>query len=162
MKFLADNMLGKLAKYLRLMGYDTSDPPPGNSSELIRIARQENRTILTRNTHLSAKHSFERILFIKSQRFPEQLRQVINTYNLKVPKNKLFTRCLRCNQLLEPISKQAVQERLPLKVQQHFRSFKYCPRCDKVYWRGGHTRRMQKKLYRILRSQNKSADNREE
>ncbi len=151
MKFLADNMLGKLAKYLRLMGYDTRFPAPESPADMINLAHRESRTILTRNTHMIADHSPEKVLFIKSQQFAEQLKQVINAYDLQLLTGKLFTRCLRCNQVLESVSKQDVEGRLPIKVKKHFQAFKYCPHCDKVYWRGGHTRRMRKKLDRILK-----------
>jgi hypothetical protein len=150
MKFIVDNMLGKLAKYLRMMGYDTFFPAPKNAKELIDLSKDENRAILTRNSIFIRDFKPENYLFIKSQSFSDQMLQVIKTYNLEINSDKFFTLCLVCNEPLLDISKDEVKGKIPEKVYSSFDNFMLCPSCSRIYWRGGHTQRMENRLMGIV------------
>lgn len=150
MKFIADNMLGKLAKYLRMMGYDTLFPAPQCAKDLINLSKDENRVILTRDSILIRDFKPENCLFIKSQCFSDQLIQVIKTYNLEINSDRFFTLCLICNKPLIDISKDEIKEKVPEKVYLSYKNFRQCTSCSRVYWRGGHTQRMERKLNTII------------
>jgi Uncharacterized conserved protein len=115
---------------------------------LIRAARQEDRLILTRDRGLKKKHPPEFIL-IASDRYGEQLRQVIEACGLK-PWDNLFTRCLNCNSLLHAKSKASVQEIVPPYVFSTQEKFFWCPKCRRVYWPATHHDRMLEELKKIL------------
>lgn len=152
MKFIADNMLGKLAKYLRMIGYDTVFPPPGNARDLIHLSKDENRVILTRISIFIRDFKPENYLFIKSQHFPDQLIQVIKKYGLEINIDKFFTLCIICSKPLLQVSKEEVKEKVPESIYMNFEEFRQCPLCSRIYWRGGHTQRMEKKLMVIVSS----------
>ena len=139
MKFIADCMLGKLAKWLRLLGFDTAYLRDAEDSELMRIALQEDRILLTRDGPL-AKHKMvrDRSVFIESEKTSEQLRQVIDTLGISVDREKLFTRCIVCNGPIEDVPKEWVKDKVPPYVYQTQDQFGYCRSCDKICWRGTH------------------------
>lgn len=138
MKFLADSMLGKLAKWLRLLGYDTLYQRDAEDRELVRIALQEDRVLLTRDNELAGRRMVrDRTLFIDSQSTWSQLRQVIRHFGLE-SENSLFTRCLVCNAVLEDIPKSSVEGLVPPYVYQTQDRFQRCPSCSRIYWRGTH------------------------
>jgi uncharacterized protein len=139
-KFAADRMLGRLVKWLRVIGQDIIYGPHLTGYGLIRAARQENRLILTRDRGLKKKQPPE-FIFIESDRYDEQLRQVIETCRLN-PAEKLFTRCLNCNSLLQPRSKGSVKEIVPPYVFSTQENFFWCAKCQKLYWPATHHERM--------------------
>jgi len=147
-RFAADRMLGRLVKWLRVIGQDIIYGPHLTGYGLIRAARQENRLILTRDRGLKKKHPPEFIL-IASDRYGEQLRQVIEACGLK-PWDNLFTRCLNCNSLLHAKSKASVQEIVPPYVFSTQEKFFWCPKCRRVYWPATHHDRMLEELKKIL------------
>jgi uncharacterized protein len=146
-KFAADRMLGRLVKWLRVIGQDVIYGPHLTGYGLIRAARQENRLILTRDRGLKKKHPPD-FIFIESDRYAEQLRQVIETCGLKAW-DKLFTRCLHCNSLLQPRSKGSVQAMVPAYVFSTQETFFWCPQCRRVYWPATHHERMVEELKKI-------------
>src|SRR5215470_8484837 len=129
-RFAADRMLGRLVKWLRVIGQDVIYGPHLSGYGLIRAARQENRLILTRDRGLKKKSPPEYI-FIESDRYDAQLRQVIESCGLK-PCDKLFTRCLDCNSLLQARSKESVREIVPPYVFSTQEKFFWCPKCLRV------------------------------
>ena len=146
-KFAADRMLGRLVKWLRVIGQDVIYGPHLTGYGLIRTARQENRLILTRDRGLKRKNPPE-FIFIESDRYAEQLRQVIEICHLK-PLEKLFTRCLNCNSVLQPRSKESVQEIVPPYVFSTQENFFWCPKCRRVYWPATHHGRMLEELKKM-------------
>jgi len=148
MKFLADAMLGRLAKWLRMLGHDTAYFPQLEDHDLVRIARAEGRMLLTRDRELTRRKGL-RCLLIEGDRFEEQMRQLLRDLDLNV--DSPFSRCARCNTLLRPVSKEEVRDRVPPYVLHRHRHFSLCPRCDKVYWRGTHWQRMQQRVEEIRR-----------
>jgi uncharacterized protein with PIN domain len=135
MKFLADNMLGRLATWLRLLGYDTAYLPHADDPELARVARAEDRILLTRDVELTRRRGVRHVL-IESDQVEEQLHQVSRVLNLSA--RQAFSRCAECNVTLDPVSKELVRGEVPPYVFQMQERFLRCPRCRRVYWRGTH------------------------
>lgn len=147
MKFLADCMLGKLAKWLRMLGYDTLYLPDADDDELVRIAVREDRILLTRDSRLSDRRMVRnRCVFVGWGSTSEQLRQVIDTLALEVSEDLLFTRCAVCNSQIVPVAKAQVKSRVPPYVYRTQANYGYCPVCDKVYWRGTHVEHVLKAI----------------
>ena len=143
-KFAADRMLGKLVKWLRIMGQDVIYGEHLSGYGLIRAARAENRLILTRDRGLKKKQPPD-FIFIESNNYREQLRQVIQAFGLK-PLDKAFTRCLACNLVLQPRSKASVEKIVPPYVFATQENFSCCPKCHRVYWPATHHQRMLEEL----------------
>jgi uncharacterized protein with PIN domain len=149
MKFIADAMLGKLAKWLRILGYDVLYFPSIEDDELITIAEEENRNILTRDTRfIERKRARNRSFFVEDNDARQQLRQVIKAFSLDKEKY-LLTRCLLCNHKLSPVDKKNVKNCIPPYVFQTQSSFGLCPRCNKVYWSATHKDKIVKRLSSI-------------
>ena len=148
MKFVCDDNLGKLAKWLRTLGYDTLFFDPIVDGELVSRALKENRVVLSRDTHLSRfkLKLGERLLLIKSDKHLEQLKQVIEHFKLKTDKNLLFSRCLICNQVLEKVEKEIIKDRLYPHVYRTQDNFVHCPKCDRIFWPATHVEKMTKTL----------------
>lgn len=140
-------MLGRLAKWLRIIGRDVIYGPHLTGYGLIRAARAENRVILTRDRRLKQKQPPPYIV-IESDHFREQLRQVISECQLDL-EQKLFSRCLECNAVLEPRAKAAVKEIVPAYVLATQQQFSACPRCRRIYWPATHHERMVAELRRL-------------
>ncbi|MGC8863813.1 MAG: Mut7-C RNAse domain-containing protein [Armatimonadota bacterium] len=139
MRFLADCMLGKLAKWLRMLGYDTVYMPDADDDELVRIAVRENRILLTRDHRLCDRRMVRsRCLFVDWGSTGAQVRQVIDALGLTVSDDTLFTRCAVCNSEIRPIDRADVRGRVPPYVYKTQAEYGYCPTCDKIYWRGTH------------------------
>ncbi|MGH7873996.1 MAG: Mut7-C RNAse domain-containing protein [Candidatus Binatia bacterium] len=138
--FAADRMLGRLAKWLRVLGFDVIYGPHLTGYGLIHAARAYGRIILTRDRRLKQKQP-PPFLLIASDHYRDQLRQVIEAFHLEISA-QVFKRCLRCNSLLEPQSKQAVEAFVPPYVFSTQDSFFRCSRCRKVYWPATHHQRM--------------------
>jgi uncharacterized protein with PIN domain len=143
-KFAADRMLGKLAKWLRVIGQDVIYGQHLSGYGLIRAARAENRLILTRDRGLKKKQPPD-FLFIESDHYREQLRQVIQACGLG-PLNEPFTRCLECNLVLQPRSKSSVEKIVPPYVFATQENFSCCPKCRRVYWPATHHQKMLEEL----------------
>lgn len=146
-KFAADRMLGRLAKWLRIIGQDVIYGRHLSGYGLIRAARAENRLILTRDRGLKKKQP-PRFIFIESDRFPEQLRQVVRECGLAVGA-ALFTRCLNCNALLQARPKESVEALVPPYVYSTQGKFFSCPDCRRVYWPATHHQKMLDELKNI-------------
>jgi len=142
-------MLGRLAKWLRILGYDTAYFSDITDEELVHRALQEKRVILTRDTHLIKRKLARRCLLIESDQVLEQLKQVMEEFKLKAPNREMLKRCLLCNTSLSTISKERVKGRVPPYVYKTQRSFAYCSRCDRIYWRGTHIHRVFDRLSQL-------------
>ncbi len=142
MRFLCDAMLGRLAHWLRLLGYDAVYSA-ADDHELARQARAEDRVLLTRDTLLAERRGI-RALLITSDAPDDQLRQVIQEFGLS--QTRALSRCPKCNTLLREIQKPAVQDRVPPYVYEHHTAFQECPGCGRIYWQGSHWQRIQDRL----------------
>ena len=148
-KFIADCHLGKLAKYLRLMGFDTLFFPHIEDDKLIIIANEENRIILTRDRDLSQRKNAP-VFFLEPTDTRAQLKTLIECYDLKEHPTP-FSRCIVCNTPLQVIEKEKITDSLPEKVKKNFNYFEYCPTCDRIYWQGDHYKNMIKFLAQVLK-----------
>ncbi len=148
-RFLADAMLGGLARWLRVLGYDTVAAAHPSDADLVRQARQEGRILLTRDRALLAEKRPSQVLLIESTNPLVQLRQVVSHYGLPW-QARLFSRCLRCNALLQPVPSHEVQSQVPAYVCQHQRRFMRCPACGRIYWEGSHVQHMRDQLHGAL------------
>ncbi len=137
MKFILTKELGRLAKWLRILGYDSSFYRQDNLSTLVITALREERAILTRNSRIS-RFPGPRIVKIKSDFVAQQIKQVIVELKLKPKQKDMFTRCVICNIGLEEIAKSRVKNKVPEYVYQTQKDFVACPQCKKVYWQGTH------------------------
>lgn len=148
-KFFADSMLGTLARWMRTLGYDVLYDSGIDDSALLMRAAQEGRIVLTRDTLLMKRRMAKgRALFIEGEELGAQLRQVAALFPIE--KEKLLTRCLRCNALLERIDKETVREKVPPHVFTTQDEFSECPACSRVYWGATHRQRMLEDLRKLL------------
>jgi len=139
MKFIADCMLGKLAKWLRLIGCDTEYVHDAQDDELVRRALREDRILLTRDGTLAGRRMVRgRSFLIESEETGKQLRQVIERFGIRIDSDGLFTRCIICNEPMEDVPKLSVKRLVPPYVYKTQERFGRCPSCGKVYWRGTH------------------------
>ncbi|MEE9613957.1 MAG: Mut7-C RNAse domain-containing protein [Thermodesulfobacteriota bacterium] len=147
LKFFADSMLGKLTLWLKIVGHDVAYERTIDDTELIRRAGAEGRVVLTRDTLLIKRRwvrEEKNHLFIESDSFREQLKQVVEAYGLD--RERFLTRCLRCNLLLEDIEKGSIEGRVPPYVYSTQEEFSTCPSCGRLYWAGTHRERMEREL----------------
>jgi len=148
--FIADCHLGKLAKYLRLIGLDTLYFPQIDDDVLIDLANAEKRVILTRDKALYERKKAD-CFYLESMQTEEQLREIITTFKLK-DSNSSFSRCIVCNEPLSPVDKDVIAHRIPPKVLKYFSHFEICKKCDRIYWHGDHYKRMKIFLEGVFKS----------
>jgi len=148
--FLADVMLGRLARWLRLLGFDTLYYNDISDNRLLRIAKEQGRFILTRDTRLVKIKGIKDYLLIKANDSFSQLLEVIDT--LKLTRFNLLSRCVKCNGMLTRIlDKNEIKDSVPEFVFLHFNLFLRCSDCGKVYWEGTHPRKFREKLSEVLK-----------
>jgi uncharacterized protein with PIN domain len=141
MRFICDAMLGRLAKWLRILSFDTVYAQ-ANDHELARQARAEDRVLLTRDQQLAQRRGI-RALLIDADELDDQLAQVVAAFGLEPTLDR--ARCPLCNVRLREVRRASVRDRVPPYVWEHHSSFRECPACRRVYWRGSHWRRMQRR-----------------
>jgi uncharacterized protein with PIN domain len=151
MKFLVDRMLGKLAKGLRMLGYDTIYYRGEDIQHMIQLARQEGRMILTRNTKLKAKRSEDRIVIVTEDNPFLQLKELIQKEHISFNEEALFSRCLLCNVLLDEVAREETAGKVPEFIFYQQKTFFRCPQCQKIYWPGSHQENMQKRVEELFK-----------
>ena len=139
-------MLGTLAKWLRILGYDTLYDQELNDHQLVRLARAEDRVLLTRDRELARRRGV-RILLVTSECLDEQIGQILADLDLE-PRHA-YSRCPVCNERLETIDRETARSRVPAYVVRAHDTFRSCPSCQRVYWRGTHWRQIEEKLERF-------------
>ena len=150
-RFLADQHLGMLARYLRMLGIDTDYNANLTGHKLVHKANQEERILLTKDHNILKRNELKYGYFVYADDLDSQLYELILQFKLK-EHITLFSRCLECNSLLHPIEKAMIEHRLPQKVKEYHQNFTICTRCDKIYWKGTHYDRMKEKIEKILQS----------
>ena len=152
-KVIVDQMLGSLAKWLRLLGVDTYFTKNTIMDEaLLQIAKSENRILITRDKELiirATKHKIPNIS-IHSTDIDKQLRTVLN--QLPIDTRKLFSRCTICNTPVHSVEKMSVKQFIPKKILSKKDEYWYCPTCNKYYWQGSHYEKIREKISTILDS----------
>ena len=148
MKFIADVMLGSLARRLRLLGHDVLYDRTLDDNTVIRISLEQDRVILTRDSGLAKRPLAANHLFIEANDTASQVLQVLSFLDLSSPveRSASFTRCSACNSLLVPAVKLDVKDLVPEYVYHAHDEFLQCPGCQRVYWQGTHTERMKQSL----------------
>lgn len=137
MKFILSKELGKLATWLRILGFDSVYYKQDRISSLIILALKEDRVILTRN-HYLPKHTGIRIIVVDSERVNAQLKEVLKALNIKANKDIMFSRCVICNILLSSIEKTKIESKVPEYVFATQEKFLTCEVCNRIYWKGTH------------------------
>lgn len=150
-KFILDVHLGKLAKYLRLCGFDTIYNNHQDDLEIIDTAVLEKRIILTRDIGLLKNRKVTHGYWMRATDPKKQIVEILKKFDL-FSKMKPFTRCLECNLKTQPIAKEQILDRLAPRTQSYYTEFHICTQCNRLYWRGSHYEKMQK-LIEHLQSQ---------
>jgi uncharacterized protein len=140
-KFVLDVHLGKLAGYLRMLGFDTVYDNRAGDAELVRISVEQGRILLTRDRGVLKHSAVTRGYWLRETDSRRQVEEVVGRFDLARSLRPL-TRCMVCNQALNKISETEVEGRVPKKVLEWCNDFEECPGCRRVYWEGSHYRRM--------------------
>jgi hypothetical protein len=144
-RFVVDVHLGKLARLLRMLGFDTAYRRDYSDADIVGISVGERRIVLTRDLGILKTKAVTRGYWVRSSRPKEQLREVVGRFDL-ASKVKSFDRCMVCNGALEQVEKKAVLDRLPQRTAMYYDEFYRCGGCGKVYWKGSHYERMKKSI----------------
>jgi len=137
MKFILTRELGRLAKWLRILGYDTEYFSQGNLSSLIIQALRDSRVIITRNHRLPQSPGIKAI-FIKTEKIKEQLKESLKALMIPLDHALMFSRCIICNEQLVDIAKDKIKDKVPEYVFNTQEDFIRCPKCGRIYWQGTH------------------------
>ncbi len=137
-RFLADEMLGTVAKWLRILGFDTEYARDMEDDEILSKAEEEDRVLLTRDTELfdRAKKRGISAIYLPHAELDRDMKEIISVYPPE--KERFMSRCTLCNSEIVEISKKDVRGRVPEGVYERQDRFWYCERCDKIYWEGSH------------------------
>ena len=149
MRFAADRMLGKLAKWLRILGYDTLYSRTLSGDRFLSLA-DEGRILLTRNTRLVGKIAPDRLVFVEADDPQMQLQDLICILGLKPDPDRFFGRCTVCNGLLEAVVPENVLGKVPDFIWTSHTRFSECRSCGRIYWPGSHLARSRRKIERLL------------
>ena len=147
MKFLCDQMLGTLARWLRLFGFDTYYANSEiKDKDLIEIAKKENRVVISRDKELiiHAKRENLKVIELKKTDLDEQLKIVLK--DIKLDYDNVLKRCSICNNLIDVVDKVKVKNKVPIKVFENNDKFWFCSNCKKYYWMGSHYKDIIKKV----------------
>jgi len=147
-RFMVDANLGRLARYLRMLGFDTRFDLNLQDEEIITMAEKEKRILLTRDLGILKNGRVLRGYFIRSQKPDVQLREVVEKFHLK-GQFKPFTRCIACNGKILPVARELITGRVPEQIWNRFHTFYTCKGCERVYWEGSHHQRMLDKIQKL-------------
>lgn len=153
-RFIADSMLGRLARWLRIIGYDTTYYQDIGDDLLIEKSLSEGRWLITRDTHLIKRGLTKGYTFIKDNNSMDQLRQIVIELDLNIYE-KIFTRCLECNTSLVPTYRGDVIGAVPEYTYSIMREFSLCTSCNKIYWKGSHIKRIKERLIQVFPERSK-------
>jgi len=137
MKFLLTKELGRLAKWLRILGLDTTYSKEAKAATLIIEALREERIIITRNHRLPAGRGV-RIVVIEQEKIKAQLAEILEALKINPDPGQMFTRCILCNEELQAVEKEKVKDKVPEYVYKTQEEFITCPKCKRIYWQGTH------------------------
>jgi len=148
MKFITDGMLGKLTRWLRMLGHDVEYSKSLDDEELIDRAKTENRFLLTRDLKLyqqSVTHGAN-VFLVEGNAGAKKLAQLSKRFNFKLEIDVAVSRCPKCNTPIKSVSKEEVIDRIPKATALYYSEFWKCPSCEQIYWRGAHWKRIEKTL----------------
>jgi uncharacterized protein with PIN domain len=147
LRFLVDRTAGKLARWLRILGFDAEYIATCEPASIARQARQSGRRVVTRNKRLADRLGADAML-LESEQLEEQIRQVVAGVGPELCDP--FSRCNVCNARLVGVEKEQVKGRVPRYVYSHHEDFAVCPICGRYYWQGTHWRNMADEITRIV------------
>ncbi len=148
-RFIVDSMLGRLARWLRILGLDAWYFRKIQDKELLSLQGESDRILLTRDTGLIQCHDIGPYVFIQNDRWEAQLREVLEALSLIISRENVLTRCLRCNSLLKILATGEVLGKVPDYVASVHTEFRGCETCDKIYWSGTHRQHISRVLTRL-------------
>lgn len=148
-RFIADAMLGRLARWLRILGFDCAYENGIDDAELVRRAAREDRIILSRDRALPEDWRLATIHLVGSEDLREQLREILHAFDL-TGAVRLFSRCNECNRPLRETPRAEVAERVPPHAREAHERFLECPGCRRVYWEGSHAQRIRRVVEEVL------------
>ncbi|MCK9230230.1 MAG: Mut7-C RNAse domain-containing protein [Syntrophales bacterium] len=144
--FLVDSTLNKLARWLRVLGYDAARHDGPLDRSLLNRGAGGNRIVLSRKRSLGQRQYRGRLLIVRADKPDEQIDEVVRALRLRPRRDRMFTRCLSCNDLLEPVEASTLTGRVPPYVLQARETFVRCPRCGSILWAGTHRDRMSENI----------------
>ena len=142
-RFVLDIHLGRLASYLRMLGFDTLFPENYDDDFLAQLAHDENRIMLTRDQGLLKRKVVIFGYWMRETNSRRQLREIVQRFDL-APRMEPFKRCTHCNGVLQPVDKDAVLDRLAPDTARYYDHFRICPDCERIYWQGSHYERIER------------------
>jgi uncharacterized protein len=145
-KFAVEKTLGKLAKWLRILGFDTIYDPD------IINPDQSGRILLTRTKHIRDEYPADKLIFIESDKPFKQMQEIIKALGIVNEDIKSFTRCIRCNNKIRTINKNLIRSVVPDYVWENQNSFKTCDECKRIYWHGSHTKKSMELIKKLFES----------
>ncbi len=154
MKFITDGMLGKLTRWLRMLGQDVKYSRALNDEQLIKTAKAENCTLLTRDLKLyqQARKKGVDATLVKGSTEAEKLACLAKLFNFKLEMDVTISRCPKCNTPIRPTSKDKILDRIPETTATYYNEFWECPSCGQIYWQGAHWKRIEKTLKEAKRA----------
>lgn len=138
MKFIADRNLGKLVKWLRILGYDTVYDEGNIDRAFLDRGFREGRSVLTKRMDMARRNYRGRLYVVASDDLPGQIREVILAFGLRPDESAFFTRCLLCNKTLHEVAREEAAPFVPPYVYETKEHFRKCPSCGRFYWPGTH------------------------
>ena len=153
-RFILDTHLGRLAAYLRMLGFDTLYRNDTQDEELAMLSSKQKRILLTRDRGLLKRSLVTHGYYIRETSPRRQLVEVMRRFDLS-SSIQPFRRCIRCNHLLQPVNKEIVAEHLPPSTRANHQEFQRCTSCGRVYWKGSHYERMAEFVHRIEKLQSR-------
>jgi uncharacterized protein with PIN domain len=147
-KFIADGMLGKLARWLRMLGHDVEYSSKLDDAQLIVAAKKEQRILLTRDLELYKQATAKGVnaFYLEGKTEAEKLAHLAKRFNIKLDIDMTISRCTKCNTLVKPISKEKAEGRIEKSTFSHYNEFWECTKCGQIYWQGAHWARIRKTL----------------
>ena len=148
-RFVLDTHLGRLAAYLRMLGFNALYSNDYNDSTLTEISVDEKRILLTRDKKLLMRKQITHGYYVREKQPQRQLLEIVSRFDL-AKSLKPFTRCLHCNDIIQPVSKEVIAHHLMPLTKAHYNEFWQCEHCQKIYWKGSHYQRMQQFINQLL------------
>jgi len=148
LRFVADGMLGKLTRWLRMLGHDVEYFNSLADDELIAVAKSEQRVLLTRDLKLYQRAAAEgvKVFLVEGKTEHENLAELARKYDFKLEIDVSISRCPKCNSEIRPIRKEEVIARIPESTAKFYDEYWECQNCRKIYWQGSHWKRINKTL----------------
>lgn len=158
LQFVVDGHLGKLATYLRLLGFDAFYQNDMEDEEISGIACEQERVLLTRDVRLLMRKNIVHGYWLRSKEPKIQIREVLQRYQLSEEITP-WRRCLRCNGALKIVTKEEIVDRLEPLTKLHYHEFHICQSCEQIYWKGSHYKPLKGFVQEITEQSNESIDN---